>query len=238
MEAIAGVIYLVLGLRLCWLSRRSVRLSDSFIGLALLTWALGYALYDIPYAFVESDELIPPFFSFTSILAFNLGNVILAMFTQEVFRKRDHWAGWLVVTIAACLLLGAVGAVWSGDWELIDPLENFGYWPQTLANLVPTAWLGYEGLTHFFNTRRRLALGFVEPLACNHILLLGLAGALWAALELVIVIQDFIYINAGDWSGALGIANGLLEIVPMIILWVAFFPPAAYRRWIEHAAPA
>jgi hypothetical protein len=238
MEAIAGVIYLVLGLRLCWRSRRSVRLSDSFIGLALLTWALGYALYDIPYAFVESDELIPPLFSFTSILAFNLGNVILAMFTQEVFRKRDHWAGWLVVAIAVCLLLGAVGAVWSGDWELIDPLENFGYWPQTLANLVPTAWLGYEGITHFFNTRRRLALGFGEPLDRHHILLLGLAGALWAVLELVIVVQDFVYINVGDWSGALGIANGLLEIVPMIILWMAFFPPAPYRRWIERTAPA
>jgi hypothetical protein len=238
MEAIAGVIYLVLGLRLCWLSRRSVRLSDSFIGLALLTWALGYALYDIPYALVESDELIPPLFSFTSILAFNLGNVILAMFTQEVFRKRDHWAGWLVVAIAVCLLSGAVGAVWSGDWELIDPLENFGYWAQTLANLVPTAWLGYEGLTHFFNTRRRLALGFGVPLARNHILLLGLAGALWAALEFVIVIQDFVYINVGDWSGALGIVNGLFEIVPIGLIWLVFFAPAAYRRWIEGATPA
>ena len=107
-----------------------------------------------------------------------------------------------------------------------------------LANLVPTAWLGYEGLTHFFNSRRRLALGFDEPLARHRILLLGLAGALWAVLELVIVIQDFIYINVGDWSGALGIANGLLEVVPIIILWIAFFPPAPYRRWIERTAPA
>jgi hypothetical protein len=69
-------------------------------------------------------------------------------------------------------------------------------------------------------------------------LLLGLAGALWAVLETVIVIQDFVYINVGEWSGVLGIANGLLEIVPMVILWVAFFPPARYRRWIEAEAPA
>ncbi len=238
MEAIAGVIYLVLGVRLYRLSRRSVQLSDSFIGLALLTWALGYALYDIPYAFAESDESIPPLFSFTSILAFNLGNVFLAMFTQEMFRKHDHWAGWLVVAIAACLLLGAAGAVWAGDWELVDPLENFGYWPQTLASFLPTFWLGFEGLSHTFNTRRRVALGFLEPLARHRVLFLGLAGALWAALEFVIVIQDFVYINVGDWSGVLGIANGLLEVVPMIILWIAFFPPAPYRRWIERTALA
>jgi hypothetical protein len=238
MESIAGVIFLVLGVRLYWRSRRSVQLSDSFIGLALLTWALGYALYDIPYALVAPGGLIPPLFSYTSILAFNLGNVFLAMFTQEVFRKHEYWAGWLVVAIATCLLMGAAGAVWAGDWEQVDPLENLGYWPQTLANLVPTFWLGLEGLNRTFNARVRLELGVLEPYTCHHILLLGLAGALWAALEIVIVIQDFIYINVGDWSGALGVANGLLEIVPIMIVWLAFFPPAPYRRWIEAAAPA
>jgi hypothetical protein len=237
MEAIAGVIYLVLGVRLYWLSRRSVQLSDSFIGLALLTWALGYALYDIPYAFAESDELIQPFFSYSSMLAFNLGNVFLAMFTQEVFRKHEHWAGWLVVAIAVCLLLGSAGAVWTGDWELVDPLENFGYWPQTLANLAPTSWLGFEGLNRTFSARKGSELGLLEPSTFHHILLLGLAGALWALLEIVIVIQDFIYINVGDWSGVLGVVNGVLEIVPMIILWLAFFPPAPYRHWIEGSAP-
>jgi len=238
MEAIAGVIYLVLGVRLYCLGRRSVQLSDSFIGLALLTWALGYALYDIPYALAESDELIPPFFSYTSMIAFNLGNVVLAMFTQELFRKNEHWSGWLVVGVAVCMLLGSAGSAWTGDWEQVDPLDNFGYWPQTLANLVPACWLGFEGLSQSFNSRRRRVLGFLEPLPRHRILLLGLAGALWSLLEVVIVIQDFIYINVGDWSGALGVANGLLEIVPISMVWLAFFPPARYRRWIEAAGPA
>jgi len=238
MEAIAGVVYLVLGLRIYWLSLRSVQLSDSYIGLALLTWALGYALYDIPYALVESDELIPPLFSYSSILALSLGNVFLAMFTQEVFRKHEHWAGWLVVGIAACLLMGAAGSVWVDDWDQVDPLANLGYWPQTLADIVPPLWLGFEGLSHSFSTRKRSALGLLEPFPCHRILLLGLTGALWAVLEIVVVIQDLIYINAGDWSGALGVVNGVLEIAPMILLWLAFWPPAPYRRWIEGPAPA
>ena len=238
MEAITCGMLLILGVRLYWLSRRSVQLSDSFIGLALLTWGLGYAFYDIPYALTESGEKIPPFFSYTSLITISLGNVFLAMFTHEMFRKRDQWAGWFVVAIAVCLLLGSAGAVWTGDWDQIDPLENPGYWPQILAGLAPSLWLGFEGLSHRFSARKRLAQGFLEPFPCHRILLLGLTGALWAALETVVVIQDFIYIEAGDWSSALGVVNGLLEIVPIIILWLAFFPPAAYRRWIDDAVPA
>jgi hypothetical protein len=238
MEALSGVIYLVLGVRVYWSSRRSIQLSDSYMGLALLTWALGYALYDIPYALAASDELVPPLFAFTSILAFNLGNVFLAMFTQEVFRKHESWAGWVVVAMALCMFLGSFGAVWIGDWELVDPLENFGYWPQTLANLLPAAWLAYEGLSQSLNSRRRITLGFLEPSARHRVLLLGLTGAFWTLLELVIVVQDFIYINVGDWSGVLGIVNGLLELVPMIFLWLAFFPPALYQRWVVGPEPA
>jgi hypothetical protein len=238
MEAISGAVFLVLGLRVYWRSRRSIQLSDSYIGFALLTWALGYALYDIPYGLAESGERISPFFSYTSLLTINLGNVFLAMFTQEMFRRRDNWAGWLVVAIAVCLLLGSAGTVWVGDWEQIAPLENPGYWPQMLAGLAPACWLGFEGISHSFSTRRRLALGLLEPFPCHRILLLGLVGALWAVLEIVIVIQDFVYINVGDWSSVLGVANGVLEIAPVIFLWLAFWPPAPYRRWIEAAAPA
>jgi hypothetical protein len=238
MDSIAGCMFLILGVHIYRLSRRSIQLSESFLALTLLTWALGYALYDVPYAFVASGEQVPPIFSYTSLLTVSLGNIFLAMFTQEVFHKRDNWAGWFVVAIAVCLLLGSAGAVWVGDWEQINPLENPGYWPQILVGLVPACWLGYEGLSHTFSARKRLALGLLDPFACHRILLLGLAGALWAVLEIVIVIQDFIYINAGDWSAVLGVANGVLEIVPSIFLWLAFWPPAPYRRWIEATAPA
>ena len=64
----------------------------------------------------------------------------------------------------------------------------------------------------------------------------GLAGVLWSSLEFVLVMQDFIYLSAGDWSGALGIVQGLLEIAPVCMMWLVFFPPAGYRRWIEGAA--
>jgi len=238
MESLAGVICLVLGVRLYRGSRRSGRLAEEFLGIALVVWAVGYALYDIPYAFTAQDELIPPFFSYSSILAFSLGNVALAIFAKEVFRKRENWAGWVVVAVAVCALLGATGSAWVGDWEQIDPLDNPGYWPQLLANVTPSLWIGVDGLAQFYCARKRTALGLDDPLLRNRILLLGLTGALWVVLEIVIVIQDFIFINLGDWSETLGIVNGLLEIVPLAMLWLAFCAPAGYRRWIAGAASA
>jgi hypothetical protein len=130
------------------------------------------------------------------------------------------------------------GSAWVGDWEQIDPVANPGYWPQTVGGFAPSVWMCLEGFGQHINARRRLKLGLCEPLACHNFLLWGIAGALWMGLEFVLVAQDHFYLEAGEWSNTLGIANGLLEIVPIALIWLVFFPPAAYRRWIEGAAPA
>jgi hypothetical protein len=238
MEAFAGVICLIVGLRLFLSSRQTGRAPEFFISLTFLAWALGCALYDIPYWFTEGDQSVAPFFAYASILAFNLGNVALAMFTREVFRKQQRWAGWLVVAIAVCFVLGLAGSAWVGDWDQLDPVANPGYWPQTMGDLAPPIWMGVEGLTHYVKAGRRLKIGLCTPLICHHFLLWGLAGILWAGLEIVIVAQDFVYLSAGDWSGVLGVANGLLEIVPIAMIWLVFFAPAGYRRWVDGAARA
>jgi hypothetical protein len=238
MEAIAGLILLIVGVRLYRLSREAGHAPEYFLALMFVVWALGYALYDIPYAFTEGDESIAPFFSFSSLLAINLGNVFLALFTRDVFRKGQRWALWLVVAIAVCLLLGSVGTAWVGDWQQADPLKNPGYWPQIVGGLAPAVWMGVEGLAHYASARKRLKIGLCAPLTCHHFLLWGLAGVLWSILEIVVVAQDFIYLSAGDWSGVLGIVNGVLEVVPIGMIWLVFFAPASYRRRIEGAAPA
>jgi len=237
MEALAGVICFALGVRLYRRVRQSPELPERFLALTLLIWSVGYALYDIPFAFVAPDELVPAFFSYSSILAFSLGNVALAMFVKDVFHKRENWAGWVAVAVAVCAVLGAAGSAWVGDWEQLDPLDNLGYWPQMVTDLVPSFWLGSNGLAHFFSAHKRAALGLDDPKLYHRALLLGLAGALWATLEIVILIHDFVYINLGDWSLPLGVANGLLEVVPISLLWLAFYPPAGYRRWSEGVAP-
>jgi len=238
MESLAGVICLALGVRLYWCSQRSVRFSDRLMAIALLIWGAGYAAYDIPYAFVDGNERISPVFSYGSTLLFNLGNVALAWFVKEVFRRRENWAGWAVVATAIVSLLGATGSAWVGDWEQIDLLDNPGYWPQTLANLLPALWLGVEGLRLFARTRGRAALDGVDALPRRQILMLGLIGVFWAVLEAVISAQDFIFIEEGHWSQVLAIVTGALEIFPYLMLWWTYFPPDADRRRVASGSTA
>jgi hypothetical protein len=98
--------------------------------------------------------------------------------------------------------------------------------------------MGVEGLAAYANARKRRRIGLCSPLVCHHFLLWGLAGSLWASLEIVVVAQDFIYMSAGEWSDVLGVVNGLLEIVPIGMMWLVFFSPAVYRRLIEYETPA
>jgi len=238
MEAISGVVYLIVGVRLYALSRGTRQAPERLIALTFLFWALCYALYDIPYLWNGLEESVPAFFAYTSLLAFDLVNVFFALFTREVFRKHTRWADGLVAAIALSMHAGAAGTAWVGDWEQVNPVANPGYWPQTVGGLAPSAWMGVEGFTQYVKARRRLALGLCEPLLCHHFLLWGIAGALWAGLEFVLVAQDHIDLSAGEWSGALGIVNGLLEIVPIALMWLVFFPPAGYRRWLERTNTA
>jgi hypothetical protein len=238
MELIAGVAFFCVGIRLYRLSRRTRQAPEYLVALTFVSWAFSFAIFDIPYLFTPEGESVAPAAAYGSLLALNVGNVALALFTREVFRKGERWATGLVVAIALLVICGSVGTAWVGDWEQINPVANPGYWLQTVGGLAPSVWMGIEGFGQYRNALRRRKLGLCEPLTCQNFLLWGVAGALWAGLELVLTAQDHVYLNAGEWSGALGIANGLLEIVPIAIMWLVFFPPAAYRRWIEGAAPA
>jgi hypothetical protein len=238
MEIIAGVIFFCVGIRLYRLSRRTRQAPEYLVALTFVAWALSFAIYDIPYFFTAEGESIAPAAAFGSLVAVSVGNIALALFTREVFRKGERWATALVVAIGLSMLFGMAGSAWVGDWEQIDPVANPGYWPQTVGGLAPSVWMCIEGFTQYRNARKRRRLGLCAPLTCHNFLLWGVAGALWMGLEFVLVAQDHFYLEAGEWSNALGVANGLLEIVPIALMWLVFFPPAAYRRWIEAAAPA
>jgi PAS domain-containing protein len=232
-DGIACFAYLFVGVRLYRLSRRTGQLPEFLIAACFLLWVLSYAFYDIPYAIVASEELVPAVCSYGSLVTLVLGNVAFALFIRSVFRPDARWATWLVAAIAVSNFAGLAGMGWIGDWEGINPLSNSWYWMEFFGSFAPSIWMGAEGLAQYLKARRRLKLGLCEPMACNRFLLWAIAGALWVILEGILTANDVVNALTGEWSELLGFGVALFEVFPVTIIWFVFFPPAFYCRWIE-----
>jgi hypothetical protein len=231
-EMFAGVACLLIGVRLYRLANRTGATPERLLSAAFLLSALAYLLYDLPYLMLnEGSDLLG--FSFASRIGFLAETILIAVFTRKVFRPGEAWAGWLVAAVVACILVGLGGSLTQGYWELGYPFSNPWYWPESLGVVIPMAWMGAEGLSQYRTTRQRRRLGLCEPSVCHRFLLWGLAGSLWLLLELLIVFQEIDYELTGQWSTAPDLLAGALEIAPIVFVWLAFFPPAFYRHWIE-----
>ncbi|MCH8083890.1 MAG: hypothetical protein IH885_06610 [Myxococcales bacterium] len=236
-EIFVGFVYLIVGIRLYALSARNAQAPDRLLAVTFLFWGLSYFVYDIPEIFFYADVPLPPLFSFSSAITLYLGTITFAVFTRAVFRPQERWALWLVAGMVGCLIVGVAGSVWVGDWGGEYPLSNQWWWVTRVGCAAPLVWMSAEGLTQYANARRRRRLGLCTPQSCNRFLLWGLAGALWVILELVDGAQYFEYEIVGQYSDSLLVHVGWLEAVPGGMIWLIFFPPAFYRRWINANAP-
>jgi len=170
------------------------------------------------------------------MVALALGNATFALFVRAVFRRDSRWATWLVAAIAASLAAGVVGSAFVGDWEGINPLANPWYWLEFIGGLGPSMWIGIEGIAHYLRARRRLKLGLCAVIDCYRFLLWGAAGLIWLLLEAIRSANDFVLAFTGRWSELLNLGTAVCEVVPVALIWCAFFPPECYRRWLEIGA--
>ncbi len=230
-SALSGLVYLVLGARLVWLSIRTGSTSERLLGLSFLTWGLSYLFWIIPIA-LQSQPAVESLLLLVGRLLNNIGNVVIAFFTLVVFRSGSTWAKWLVAVIAVFMAAGTVGSIWVGDPEGVDPLTNAWWWLEWIGGIAPSIWIGVEGLHHYGITRPRVRLGLCKPIVNHRYLLLGLAGVFWTLLEFVIVGQFVEFWASGFWSSQLDLMVGFGEIVALVTIWLAYLPPATYQRWV------
>jgi hypothetical protein len=161
--------------------------------------------------------------------------VLLAVFTRRVFRPEGAWASWLVYGTAILLIVGVGGSVWSGDLEGFS-ISSRWFWAEWAGYTIPFAWAGVEAFAHHRRARRRLRMGLCDSLVCNRYLLWGCFGAMQVLVWVAIVRSYIEYEQQGAFSATWDALISAGEISSLALIWLIFFPPAFYRRWIQGAA--
>ncbi len=249
MSILAGLIYLVstaafsilavvVGIRLLLLSRRTQRVPERSLGIALvLTAGLGYGLLIIAMVGrrAEGWDDAPEFYIWISGLGWifhNLGVSFMLDFVRRVFRPGETWA---------LLLQFGLSAVLWGGW-LVDALQgglvaatpSAYYWIYFSVIGTYPLWTAVEAINYWGMMRKRVKLGLADPLIANRFLLWSIASICTMASIWTLEIPTFLGYerlspDAAHITTFTMIGTSVFGIVTICTYWLTFFPPDWYR---------
>jgi hypothetical protein len=233
-ELIGGVVYLIVGVRLLWLGQRSGETPERLLAASVLSMAVAACFYVLPSfpAFEAHWDAL----SFAGRVAIIGNSVFFALFTRRVFRPDARWGAWLVWVIAISLVTGVGGSAMVGDWEGYS-IHSGWFQIEWVGYTLPYAWAGAEAFAQFLQARRRVRLGLCDRLVCNRYLLWSLFALFQVGLCLVVLPQYAEYQATNQFTATWDAIYGAIEVASLVMIWLVFFPPAFYRRWINRAAP-
>lgn len=230
----------IVGGRLALLARRTGERPELLFGAAFLSGgAIGYPLLVASAQITANDPAAArPYFYAGTALA-GVSAVLLVAFWRRVYQPGSTAARGAIyafaVAIYASLAMIAVSAVPGASvtttrWYLVN----------LACQGVPYALNAFSGGRLYGALRRRVPLGLEEPLVANRVALWAL-GAAAIAGQYVYVIARLVIAGPDAKVGAAGpdtIVISTLGLVCGVAMFLAFFPNASYRDWVERRAAA
>jgi hypothetical protein len=229
-ELLAGIVYLIAGIRLLRLSQRTEEVPERLLGACFIAIAVSALFYVLPN--LSPFESLWTSLNFAGRVFVIPYSVIFALFTWRVFRPAERWGGGLVWGTAILLVIGVGGSATGGDWEGFS-ISSGWFWFEWVGFTLPFGWAGSEALIEYVRARRRVRLGLCDPLVCNRYLLWALFGTLQVCLCLILLPQYAEYEASSRFTQAWDALYGAVEIGSIVMIWLVFFPPAIYRRWFS-----
>jgi hypothetical protein len=226
------------GVRLLLLARRTRQPPELVMGLGLVLITLLaiplVAIGRLPglVATPSGDALLG-----LGLAAASAGVGLLFAFTWKVFHPGSRWARGVVVAASAVMGAAAVALLHaSSQGETLEEiLPRTRPWACLIVAMVSLAfgWTGLESARYHALMKRRLRLGLADPLVVNRFLLWSLSGVVTAALCASLI--GFLWagrrmvLHDPAAAGAIALAAATVSAA----WYLAFFPPAAYRRAIR-----
>jgi hypothetical protein len=232
-EALAGVLYLPVAARLLWRAARTRRDPERLLGATFGLYGLSYILFELPALFdfgaFESSSY------FLGRVALAAGSYLIALFTRRVFRPRDGWAEGAVLFIAFLFVAGLSLSALQGDWDG-SGMHQVGFWLEWIAQLIPCVWVCAEGAVHYTLSERRRGLGLSDIESSHRFLFWSLFGCAQTGASISVLAVYIAYARDGYISAAMDATLGGFELVSIAVVWLVFYPPTRYRRWLERVS--
>jgi hypothetical protein len=223
---------LAIGVRLLALAAQTRRSPELLIGLGILgigPAGMGCMIGAAGLHAAQSGLARP--LAGAAVLAIAGGSLASCLFNWRVFRPESTRArAWVFAT---ALLYGVGFGLEAGTTGFADPLRPGS--GTTLTSALCTLnllWGAAESLRYHALMRRRLRLGLADPLVTNRFLLWGLGiGSAGVGSVISLCVQQASGLTMSELP-ALTLSNSLFGLCAAVLMWVAFVPPAAWRRFV------
>ena len=226
---------LSIGIRLVWLAHRNRGLPELLIGVGILgIGPAGFALMVAAMGFEDHPGVAFGCLA-AAQLSIALGAMAAYVFNWTVFRRDAAWARAVIAVAGVVFAASFIGRFYAGSYSLPMRLD---FWTEvgSFDMIACMMWGALESLRYYGVMKRRARLGLADPLLTNRFLLWGLGigsagvGALIANVVMIVRGTAMVELDG------LTLSNSLFGLAAAVLMWIAFLPPAGYRRWIEGRA--
>jgi hypothetical protein len=243
LQALGGSLHLIattaVGLRLLVLARQNRAVPELFLGLSfILAGTVGTPLEVM--GMVSAQLKAEPTRVLTLIVtgkAFSvIGLTFNVLFTWYVFRRDERWALALMTAVIAAAVVALAGLVSAGTLST-GVSQAPWFWIEFVTRLASLCWLGLEAGRYYLQMKRRMRLGLADAVVVNRFLLWTFAAS-FGLLMICTAIPPVLFGRVHPLSHAALILVGVAGLGSSVSYWLAFFPPAAYRRRVYARAKA
>ncbi len=162
-----------------------------------------------------------------------LGYIGLLIGTWRIYRPAAQWPR-AVLAVATLIVVGSCATLFATRDATPGGVREIALWTGVAVGISTFAWSAAESFALYGRMQRRARIGLVEPAVVNRVLLWGigsLAAFAMSAQGLLMRVLSGPVVDDGQ-----RLVSSALGLIAAVAMWLAFFPPAAYRRRLAQRA--
>lgn len=225
---------LVVGLRLLWRGSQERTRPEILLGAVFALDGIEWLFWLLALYTPAVDTPLGTLFSAACRVFIVAHNLCLLAFTRLVFRPENRGALAAIWLTTAVILVGLIGGFVTGDWIGGRP-DRPWLWLELSGLLVAYVWTLVESGRHYARMRRRREHGLADPVLANRFLLWAIYGGASVGTTLVWMFAALVVARGGVYPFVFDAIMIGSTVVSAAAIWFAFFPPSAYRRWLQVA---